>query len=68
MVHNAKILSQGIPFVRIDFYEINGRMYFGEITFFPAGGFGLFTPDKWNYTLGDAIQIGDQATSYENKA
>lgn len=37
-------LAEGFPFVRVDFYNINGRILFGEMTFFPAGGFGTFTP------------------------
>ena len=57
MKEAARILSWNIPFVRIDFYEINGKMYFGEITFFPASGFGDFEPDKWNYILGDEIHL-----------
>lgn len=57
MIKAAKVLSRSIPFVRVDFYEIDGKMFFGELTFFPAGGFGSFEPDKWNYILGDAIVI-----------
>lgn len=53
----AKTLSSSISFVRIDFYEVNCKTYFGEITFFPASGFGEFSPDKWNYTLGNWIQL-----------
>lgn len=48
-------LAKGHPFVRIDFYSVNNRPYFGEITFFPKGGFGKFTPDEWNLKLGDMI-------------
>ena len=35
----ASKLSEGLPFARIDFYNVNGRIYFGEITFYPSGGF-----------------------------
>lgn len=52
MVDNAKKLSQGIPFVRIDQYEVKGHIYFGEITFFPNSGFGSFSPKYWNEILG----------------
>ena len=45
------------PFVRIDFYVINGHPYFGEITFFPAGGHGAFRPDEWNRRLGEMIDL-----------
>lgn len=57
MKKSAKKLAKGIPFVRIDFYEINGKMYFGEITFYPASGFGKFSPDEWNKKLGDMIDL-----------
>lgn len=38
MIALAEKLAKDIPFVRIDFYNVNGRIYFGEITFYPAGG------------------------------
>lgn len=60
MKESAKILSKNIPFVRVDFYEINGKMYFGELTFYPAAGFGVFSPDEWNYKLGDMIKLPDK--------
>lgn len=53
----CKQLSRGIPFVRIDLYLVNGRIYFGEMTFFPAGGIGVFTPDDWNYKFGDLLSL-----------
>lgn len=56
MQAKAKLLSQDLPFVRIDFYDIKGRLYFGEITFYPASGLGIFEPDEWNYKLGEMIQ------------
>lgn len=49
----AEKLSTTIPFSRIDFYEINERVYFGEITFYPASGFEGFEPESWDYILGD---------------
>lgn len=57
MKKSAECLASGIPFSRIDFYEVNGKMYFGEITFYPASGFGVFQPDIWNKKLGDMIQL-----------
>jgi hypothetical protein len=39
MTHLAEVLSNDIPFVRVDFYEIEGRPYFGELTVFPVCGF-----------------------------
>lgn len=53
----AAKLSVSIPFVRVDFYDVNGKMYFGELTFYPASGMGVFTPDKWNRILGDMLAL-----------
>ncbi len=50
-------LSANIPFVRVDLYEINGKVYFGEMTFYPAGGFGEFTPKEWNYVFGEKLVL-----------
>lgn len=50
-------LSQGLKFSRIDLYVINDKEYFGEITFYPASGFGAFTPSEWNEKLGDLIKL-----------
>ena len=53
----AKKLAKDIAFVRIDFYEFDGKVYFGEITFFPASGFERFDPEEWNKKLGDMIDL-----------
>lgn len=57
MIELAKILSEGIPFVRVDFYNIQGVIYFGEMTFYPAGGFGILKPEEWNEIIGDMINL-----------
>lgn len=57
MIQFAEELSKGIPFVRVDFYEINGQLYFGELTFYPGGGFEEFTPEEWDYKLGDFLKL-----------
>lgn len=57
MIDLAETLSKGIPFLRVDFYNINGRIYFGELTFFPASGLGEFTPRRWNLKLGELIHL-----------
>lgn len=54
----AAKLSQDMPFVRIDLYELNGKIYFGEYTFFHGGGFRLCEPPEWERRLGDWIDIG----------
>lgn len=53
----ARKLSKDIPHVRIDFYEVNGRVYFGEFTFYHYSGFTPFEPEKWDYILGDLIHL-----------
>ena len=58
MLQLAGRLSAGIPSVRIDFYSIEGRIYFGEITFYQEGGFGKFEHESFEKKLGDLIKIG----------
>lgn len=57
MIGIAEKLSADIPFVRIDFYEIQGRIYFGEFTFYPGCGFEEFRPESWDAELGNWIKI-----------
>ena len=58
----AHDLSQDKPFSRIDLYDINGKPYFGEITFFPASGMGMFTPKDWDEKLGKLIELPRKRT------
>lgn len=53
----AKILSKGFPHVRVDFYEIDGKVYFGEMTFYHWSGLVPFVPEKWDYILGEWIKL-----------
>jgi len=53
----SRCLAQGRAFSRIDFYETKGRVYFGEITFFPTGGIGGFDPEEWDKVFGDMISL-----------
>lgn len=50
-------LSQDIPTVRMDLYEVNGKVYFGEFTFFDSGGTGSFYPRKWDKIFGDWLML-----------
>ena len=54
-------LSKNIPFVRVDLYEVNGSVYFGELTFYPASGFGQFYPHEYNTILGNMITLPNEA-------
>ncbi len=60
MVELAETLSQGIPFVRVDFYEIQGKIYFGELTFYPGSGFEEFNPPEWDRILGDWLVLPEK--------
>ncbi len=53
----ASKLSQGIKTVRMDFYEINGQIYFGEYTFFSGGGFDLYIQPEWEKQMGDWVNV-----------
>lgn len=53
----ASLLGQGMPHVRIDFYEVNGKIYFGEITFFQNSGLVPIEPDEWDEKLGSWIVL-----------
>lgn len=57
MIQLAEKLATGVPFVRVDLYNVNGKIYFGELTFFPGGGFEEFTPEEWDYKLGQWIEL-----------
>lgn len=57
MVNIASCLSRGMPFVRIDLYNVNGKIYFGEITFFPNSGMGKIEPEEWDFRLGEYLKL-----------
>ena len=57
MIKLAEMLSKNIPFLRVDLYEVNGKIYFGELTFYPASGFGKFKPEDCDRKLGDLIDL-----------
>lgn len=53
----AQKLSKGFPFVRVDLYSVKEGVYFGELTFYPASGYGHFTPDEWDEKIGEILTI-----------
>lgn len=57
MLHMAHTLSKNIPFLRTDFYIINNKVYFGELTFFPASGMSKFEPKEWDGKFGNWIRL-----------
>lgn len=53
-------IADGIPYVRVDFYLLDGKIYFGETTFYTWGGFIHFTPEEWDYKLGSMIELPEK--------
>lgn len=53
MIEIAEKLSHGFSHVRVDLYNVGGKIYFGEMTFTTNGGFSKFVPDEFDYILGD---------------
>lgn len=57
MLEIVQKLSQGLRHVRVDLYNINGKIYFGEMTFYHHCGFEPFEPEKWDFIFGSWIDI-----------
>lgn len=60
MIDIAEQLSQGIPELRCDFYEVNGKTYFGELTFFDGSGFAPFKPQEWDDEFGKWVELPNE--------
>lgn len=57
MIELSKKISSGFPHIRIDFYEIDSKLYIGELTFFQGGGLMPFIPEEWDNILGSWINL-----------
>lgn len=57
MLDLARKLANDVPHLRVDLYEVNGKVYLGELTFAEESGFAEFKPDKWNYIIGNWIKL-----------
>lgn len=57
MVEIAEILAKGFLFVRVDLHNVNGKIYFGEMTFTPSSGYMVFKPQKYDYILGQMLEL-----------
>ena len=57
MIELSRVLSRGFPHVRVDFYEVNGQLYFGELTFYHFSGFMPFEPAKWDEVFGSWLEL-----------
>ncbi len=66
MVALAEKLSKGLPHVRIDFYNIDGKILFGEYTFFHFAGMEPFCPEKWDYEFGSWIDLSTAVNNTNN--
>lgn len=53
----AKQLANGFPFARVDLYSVQGKVYFGEMTFYPAAGLGNFNPSEWDEIMGSKLDL-----------
>lgn len=57
MLRVARDLSQGMTHVRVDLYNVNGKIYFGELTFFHWSGLVPFEPIEWDYKFGQYLHL-----------
>ena len=62
MIQQANVLAQAVdsPFLRVDMYEIGGRIYFSELTFTPCSGMLPFDPPKWDETIGGWLMLPEK--------
>lgn len=60
MIEYAEKLSAPFPFCRVDLYNIDGNIYFGETTFYPGGGTQIVAPEKWEQRMGDWIDLDSE--------
>lgn len=57
MLEIVKKLSNGLNYVRVDLYNVSGKVYFSELTFFAGSGFDKFNPEKWDYIYGEWLEL-----------
>lgn len=60
MIEIASELSKGIPHVRVDLYNVDGKIYFGELTFFDGSGYDDMNSEKWNRKFGEWITLPEK--------
>ena len=61
MIKIAEKLSEDFPFVRVDLYNVSGKIYFGELTFYPWSGYVQYTPDSFDFELGKKFVLPPKA-------
>jgi hypothetical protein len=57
MIEISEILSKGFRHIRVDLYNISGKIYFGELTFYPCSGFKKFIPEHYDIKFGDWLKL-----------
>lgn len=57
MIEIAKNIAGDIPLLRVDFYDVNGKIYFGEVAFFDCSGYATYSDDSFDYTIGRKLQL-----------
>ena len=68
MVELAETLARDLTFVRVDFYDVGGKIYFGELTLYPGGGLEEFTPEEWDYRLGEWLVLPPRRAKRSQRA
>ena len=51
----ADIIAKDFDYVRVDFYDVDGELYFGEVTLYHGGGFDVFVPEEYDKLYGDKL-------------
>lgn len=67
MIKLSEKLAKGLPFVRVDWYEVDNRLYFGELTFYPGSGMEEFSPYDWDIKIGEMLKLPSKGTKDEKK-
>ena len=68
MIELSKVLSKKFPHVRVDFYDQDGKIYFGELTFFDSNGMEEYQPKEWNRKIGDLLDLNKINKEYIKKS
>jgi hypothetical protein len=63
MIHAVRKLAQGFDFVRVDLYNVSGKIYFGELTFFPGSGVEKFDPPEYDLIWGEKLELATSSSS-----
>ena len=66
MIEYAEKLSKPFVFCRVDLYNINGNIYFGEITFYPGGATQIVEPEEWELKMGEWIDLRSEKIRLKN--